>query len=580
MKKALILASVASMIDQFNMHNIQLLLDLDFHVDVACNFVEGNTCSLERVEELKKRLAEMGVRYYQIDFTRSVMNLYQDYIAYKQVLQLMQREKYRFVHCHSPIGGVIGRIAAHRTGTKVIYTAHGFHFYKGGPKKSWVIFYPIEKVLSKWTDVLITINKEDYERAQKSFCAKKTVYVPGVGIDLKKFKAEIIDAEQKRIEWGVNNNQFLFVSIGELTSQQNHEIVIRALHHINIKNIKYFIAGNGELKQYLEELIKKLGMQDRIKLLEANSNVSELCQMADALIIASSGQEEISAALVEAIACKCIVLGACTNGNMKLIKNKEYLFEPNSITEVSEKISLLVEKSDRKSLKKVCNTQIEDNYNALCSLEAEKIVRVIKQESDKYEETRSFRVAYRIRLCEELGIAKNSKLVFSVGELNNNKNHAVVIRAIAILKNTSVHYIIAGVGKEKEKLENLSVTLGVRQQVHFLGFRTDIPELLNTMDIYCLPSLREGLNVSLMEAMAAGLPAVVGRIRGNVDLVENGEGGFLCSPENPKEFAKAISILLNDVDRSERCAKTNLEHIKMFGVNAVDNIIKSIYIAM
>ena len=83
--------------------------------------------------------------------------------------------------------------------TKCIYTAHGFHFFKGAPKINWLLFYPIEKLCSYWTDILITINREDYQRAKKSFHAKKIEYVPGVGIDLKKFQTGLIDVEKKRI---------------------------------------------------------------------------------------------------------------------------------------------------------------------------------------------------------------------------------------------------------------------------------------------------------------------------------------------------------------------------------------------
>lgn len=167
MKKVLILASVASMIDQFNMPNIELLQNMGYNVDVACNFKEGNTCSDEKIEELKSTLKKMNIQCFQIDFARDVTNMGRNIKSLWQVEQLLETNKYEFLHCHSPIGGVVGRVAGKLKHVKVIYTAHGFHFYKGAPKKNWLIYYPIEKLCSYMTDVLITINKEDYVLAQK-----------------------------------------------------------------------------------------------------------------------------------------------------------------------------------------------------------------------------------------------------------------------------------------------------------------------------------------------------------------------------------------------------------------------------
>ena len=127
-QNVLILASVASMIDQFNMPNIELLLEMGFNVHVACNFIEGSTCSKERIAVLKNNLSNLGVEYYQIDFKRNVLKTLENIKAYKQVLNLMKNNNYKFVHCHSPIGGVCGRLAGKATKTKIIYTFHGFHF--------------------------------------------------------------------------------------------------------------------------------------------------------------------------------------------------------------------------------------------------------------------------------------------------------------------------------------------------------------------------------------------------------------------------------------------------------------------
>lgn len=376
MKKVLMLASVASMIDQFNMQNIAILQEQGYEVHVAANFEQGSTSSNERVEQFKKELKEKDISYFQIDFSRNVSNIPQNIKAYKQIKKLLKDNKYEFIHCHSPIGGVCGRLAAKVTNTKVIYTAHGFHFYKGSPKLNWIIYYPIEKVLSHITDVLITINKEDYELAKKSMKAKRVEYVPGVGVDTNKFDEVIIDKNKKR---------------------------------------------------------------------------------------------------------------------------------------------------------------------------------------------------------KELGLSKDNIVLLSVGELNKNKNHEVIIRALAKLNNPNIHYIIAGRGNLESYLDELSKELNIEKQVHLLGFRTDISELYSISDIFCFPSYREGLSVALMEAMASGLPVICSKIRGNIDLIIDKKGGYLCNSNMVQEYEKSISELINNIDKRKKISEYNLNFIKSYDEAIVNTNMDKIY---
>lgn len=296
------LASVASMIDQFNMPNIALLQRLGYDVDVACNFIEGNTCSDERIADLKRRLQNMNVRCYQIDFARNVKHMRQNMKALRQVEKLMKQEQYAFCHCHSPIGGVVARIAAHRTKTKVIYTAHGFHFYKGAPFRNWLIYYPIEKVLSKWTDVLITINHEDYARAKCKFYMNKLEYVPGVGIDTKKYGNVIVNKEKKRAECNIKMCDFVLLSVGEVNDNKNHRIIIEALGKIKDPHIQYLIAGKGDAGiQKLQLLAQNLGIQSSVHFLGFREDVAELYQIADVFCFPSR-REGLGLAALEAMA--------------------------------------------------------------------------------------------------------------------------------------------------------------------------------------------------------------------------------------------------------------------------------------
>lgn len=312
---------------------VRQLLDEGHTVDIATNENDGY--------EVPVCYREWNCKIYPISWSRSPLST-GNVNAVKELKKIVTEGNYDIVHCHTPIAATCTRFACkglRKSGLKVIYTAHGFHFYKGSPLKNWLLFYPMEKICSRWTDVLITINKEDYALAQKKMRAKRIEYVPGVGIDTERFKNTIIDKNKKR---------------------------------------------------------------------------------------------------------------------------------------------------------------------------------------------------------EEIGIPQDAFLVLSVGELNENKNHQIVVRAIAEIGDKNIHYAIAGKGDQKEALENLAAGLGISEQFHLLGYRTDVAELYKTADVYALPSIREGLNVSVMEAMASGLPCIVSKIRGNVDMVEDGVNGYYIDPFDVSTAVESI----------------------------------------
>ena len=215
MKKALILASVASMIDQFNMDNIRLLQDMDYKVDVVANFDFGSTSTRERVKEFKQELIEESIDVYNVPIPRSIFDIKGVWKSYKFVKELCKKQNYKMIHCHSPIGGVIVRLAARKSrknGTKVIYTAHGFHFFKGAPLKNW-IYYPVEWVCSWMTDILITINKGDYNFAKKHMHSKQIEYIPGVGVDTEQIIATSVDKAKKLSELNIDEKNIVVLSL-------------------------------------------------------------------------------------------------------------------------------------------------------------------------------------------------------------------------------------------------------------------------------------------------------------------------------------------------------------------------------
>lgn len=332
--KALMLASVASMIDLFNTDNINILHDLGYQVDVACNFEEGSITSQERVDKYKNELKEQGIGTYHIPIPRSISRVKDITRSYKMVKQLVTEKGYKIVHCHSPIGSVICRLACINTrkmGTKVIYTAHGFHFFNGASKMAWMVYYPIEKECSKFTDVLITINQEDYKRAQQ-FHAKKVEYVPGIGVHTESFRNTSVDRTAIRKEFGFSDNGFVFMSTGQISVRKNHEVVIRALAKLDNPNAKYLIVGFGEEEKRLKQLTEDLGVSHQVVFAGYRGDVKELLHCVDAFAFPSL-QEGLPVALMEAMSAGLPVVCSRIRGNTDLIEDGKggFLFDPHDV---------------------------------------------------------------------------------------------------------------------------------------------------------------------------------------------------------------------------------------------------------
>lgn len=323
MKRALIVASVASHIEQFCMNDAALLRELGYEVDVACNFERGNACSAEKVAAFLKRLDAEGYGHTQIDFDRGASHLSAHVRAYRQIKRLIDGNGYDLIHCHTPIGGAICRAAARKTrkhGTKVLYTAHGLHFYTGAPLKNWLLFYPVEKLCAYWTDVLITINREDYERAKRKLRAREVEYIPGVGIDLARFYPGRFSQEeiaQTRALLGVGPDEKLLLSVGELSRNKSHETVIHALAELNNPKLKYVVCGCGEQEGFLKELTKRLGLEKQVLLFGYHPDVLRLYASAD-LFVFPSLREGLPVALMEALASGLPVVCSKTRGNVEL----------------------------------------------------------------------------------------------------------------------------------------------------------------------------------------------------------------------------------------------------------------------
>lgn len=322
---------------------------------------------------------DLPVKLYDAHTYRSITAIRDNKIAYDNLNKVIRENNIQVIHCNTPIGGVVGRLCGRKNRVpKVIYTAHGFHFYRGAPLFNRTVLKWAERIMARWTDAIITMNREDYEAAKKFKLRKggKVYFVHGVGITLKDFEGLSGLRQQKRSELNVSDEDIVLISMGDLVAR---------------------------------------------------------------------------------------------------------------------------------------------------------------------------------------------------------KNYSTAIRAIAKANDLRLHYMICGRGPELEKLQRLAVELGVQQQVHFLGFRTDVRELLTAADVFLFTTLQEGLPRSMMEAMASGLPCVVSKIRGNVDLIEDGEGGYLCPPTDDDAFAQAITRLAADPALREQMRIYNLEKINQFDSSAVEKEIRDIY---
>lgn len=336
------MATTAAMIEQFNKNNILILEGMGYEVHVLGNFLVGNPISIERLESFKSWIKDHKGKWFHYPATRKPTNFRNNFVAYQYAVELIKKYQYDFIHCHTPLGSVIARIAAHQTDTKIIYTAHGFHFFKGAPLRNWILYYPVEKFLSKWTDVLVLINKEDYNLAVSRFYAKKTIYIPGVGINLE------INKEDKKIsfenisQFQLKENDIIILSVGELNKNKNHQLVVRALKRINDDRLHYFIAGQGSRKKDILSLAKKLGVEKHIHLLGYQKNIRDLDAKADIFVFPSL-REGLSVALMEAIAEKTVVVCSDIRGNSDLIKDSNYLFDPHSVSSLVHSLLVTLE---------------------------------------------------------------------------------------------------------------------------------------------------------------------------------------------------------------------------------------------
>lgn len=359
MGKRILVTSTDLMMVQFLLPHIMNLSENGYEVEIACSDV-GN-----RMDEIRQKLDGYVKAIHTVRLHRSPADP-DNLNGYKDMKKVIHNGHYDIIWTNEPVMGVVTRLAARqarKAGTKVLYMVHGFHFFDGAPKLNWMVYYPIEKLMASKADVICTVNKEDYKRAQ-SFNVKRVEYIHGIGINTSR------------------------LTLGERRND------IRA----------------------------------------------------------------------------------------------------------------------------------------------------------------------------ELGLAADDFIVLSVGELNENKNQKTIIKALAVLNDKKIHYILCGKGDQLENLQKMTAEYGLTGNIHFLGYRTDVVDICSQSDVYVMPSYREGLPVASLEAMYCGLPLVTSNIRGLSDVMENGISGYMCKPDDVQGFADGIKKLKDNPGMCKRMGLHNKEIVNPYTI--------------
>lgn len=345
--KILFVATVRSHIGQFHMPFIRELKarGVEVHAAFKDNSADKPGLDLSAIDKT-----------FEVPFERRPLRL-NNIKAYRELKKIIDGNGYDAVHCHTPMGAVITRLAAksaRKKGTKVIYTAHGFHFFKGASIKNWMLFYPVEKYLSKYTDCLITINSEDCELAhKKKFRAGKIYKVHGVGVELDKFKA--VDADEKarlRAEYGYDGDTFIMIYPADLSVRKNQPMLFDALQKIaeKNKNVKLLLPGQPIRLEEYKRMISERGIADNVEFLGYRRDINNLVGLSD-LSVASSFQEGLPINLIEAMAMGNAIVATDVRGNNDAVEDgvNGYLVPVGDSDLMAEKILELM--NDREKLR-------------------------------------------------------------------------------------------------------------------------------------------------------------------------------------------------------------------------------------
>lgn len=363
MPKILFLSNISKKVNSFSIASIKAAKLMNFDFFYGANWENADK------EQILLDEKKYGISIVNIPLNRSPFSL-ANFKAYKYLRQYIIDNDIDYIHCNTPVGGLLGRLAGKRAGVKkIIYQAHGFHFYKGAPLSHWLLYYPIEKWLAHKTDALITINREDYQIACNKFHLKnngKVYYVPGVGIDFSLYIYDITERQIKRNELGLTESNIVLISMGDLIARKNYPVAIKAIAKLTNPNVKYLICGRGPDEQELKKLVRKYSLENQVFFLGYRTDIKELLNASDIFILTSK-QEGLARSLMEGMAAGLPCIASKIRGNTDILDEGKggYLVSVDDIEGYSNAISKLI-KDDQKikafgqwNLKKIQNYSIE-----------------------------------------------------------------------------------------------------------------------------------------------------------------------------------------------------------------------------
>ena len=353
-KHILIITTTNDFLCKFEQENVKILQRLGFIVHYATNINEPQYISD------KEKILKMGVQIHHIEIARSPFMFNDNQKALRQLLLIIKNYHIQVIHCHTPVGGVLGRLAGKLFKERkliVIYTAHGFHFYKGAPFINHLIYYQVERKLARYTDILIVINEEDYRNALR-FHLKKNGHVykiPGVGLNRNKFKP--LSHEKKiiyRAQLGIKEDEFFLVSVGELNENKNHRIVLEALvkmreTHKDISKIKYIICGDGFYHERIQQWITEMKLDNIVTLYGYCTNIPQIVGCADAMIFPSK-REGLGMAGLEALSMGIPVIASDNRGTREYMEHGKngFVYSFDDVDGFVEGIQLIMQLSSQK----------------------------------------------------------------------------------------------------------------------------------------------------------------------------------------------------------------------------------------
>lgn len=341
MNKRLLITSTDLMMVQFLIPHVLCLHEAGYKIEIACSNVGG------RLPEVESLLEGKVDAVYEIKLKRNPLSV-KNVLGLQELLRLMKNHVYDIIWTNEPVMGVATRLAARqsrRTGTKVVYMAHGFHFFRGAPLFNWIVFFPIEYLMSFCTDYIVTINQEDYHRAS-GFCHSDARYIHGIGMN----SARLVQTNsQLRDELGLTNSEIIIISVGELNKNKNQSVIIKALSRVNDSRIHYVLCGKGTEKKHLQMLAQKYNLAENVHFLGYRKDVVSLCRDAD-IFAMPSYREGLSVAAMEAKYLGLPLITSNRRGLSDLNVHGEtgFLCSPNDVRGFAECINALVRDNEKR----------------------------------------------------------------------------------------------------------------------------------------------------------------------------------------------------------------------------------------